>query len=450
MKITFLGATERVTGSNFLVETKQNKFLVDCGLFQGDADADKQNWDEFKYDPKEIKFLLVTHSHIDHIGRIPLLYKKGFRGKIYSTPPTKEFCRIFLEDSCKHLADLAEELGVEELYSLSDVSQVMGLFETHDYYQDFEPVSGIKVNFSDAGHILGSAIIKIQAENKSVVFSGDLGNPPVPILRDTDFVDKTDYLIMESTYGDKNHESFENRKLRLERIIEDTIKKQGTLLIPSFAMERTQEILYELNDLIESGKITKLPIFVDSPLAIKATEEYKKFPKYYDAEAKQELKEGDNFFDFPGLEFVTSMERSKELDNLPGPKIIIAGSGMSTGGKILFHERKYLPDPNTTLLIIGFQVKGTLGRSLLEKTKSIKILGDQINVNAKVEIIESYSAHADQKKLLYWVSKIQKPIKKIFLVHGEKEKQDVLLHKIEDEEGIETYIPKFGESVEIK
>lgn len=450
MTISFYGAAQRVTGSNYLVDTGKYKFLVDCGLFQGDKNADKENWNEFKFNPKEIDFLLITHSHIDHIGRIPLLYKNGFRGKIFSSKPTKEFCQIFLEDSCHHLEDLATELNLPNLYSKDDIDQTMKLFETYDYYQEFQPKEGINIKFYDAGHILGSAVIEIKTNGKTIIFSGDLGNPPVPILKDTDFVPNADYLVLESTYGDRNHEPSENRSVRLERVVEETIKNKGTLLIPAFAMERTQEILYDLNELIENGKISKLPIYVDSPLALKSTKIYQQFPEYFDHEAKQLLKEGINFFDFPSLKFAENTEESKELDNLPGPKIIIAGSGMSTGGKILFHEKRYLSDPTTTLLIIGYQVKGTLGRELQEGAKNVNILSDDIAVIAKVETIESYSAHADQQRLQYWISKINKPIKKIFLVHGEPEIQDVLLHKIEDEEGMDVCIPKNEETIELK
>lgn len=449
MKITFCGAAERVTGSNYLVNTGKINFLVDCGLFQGSTEADKQNWDDFLYDPKKIDFVLITHSHIDHIGRLPLLYKRGFRGKIYSTSPTAEFCRIFLEDNCKILSDLAKNLGLNSLYDQSDVDNVMKLFESFNYYQTFEPSKGIKIKFYDAGHILGSAIIEIRANNKTLVFSGDLGNPPVPILKDTDFIDKADYVVMESTYGDRNHEPFQERELRLERVIEETIKDNGVLLIPAFAMERTQEIIFELNNLIGQGRIGKIPIYLDSPLALKATEIYKNFPDYFDEEAKELIKSGHDFFKFPELNFVTSTEQSKEIDHTTGTKIIIAGSGMSTGGKILFHEKKYLSDSTTRLLIIGYQVKGTLGRDLQNGAKIVHILGEDIPVNAKIEVIDSYSAHADQDRLLYWISKFNKSIKKIFIIHGEQTAENAILHQIEAKEGINTYIPKFGETVEL-
>lgn len=449
MTIKFCGAAGRVTGSNYLVDTGKVKFLVDMGLFQGDHEADKENWQEFLYDAKQIDFVIITHSHIDHIGRLPLLYKRGFRGKIYSTLPTQEFAQIFLEDTARILTKTAEELKLPLLYEEVDVENVMDLFDDKNYYEEFSPAEDIKVKFYDAGHILGSAIVEITIGKKIIVFSGDLGNPPVPILRDTDFVKKADYVIMESTYGNRTHAPFEKRRLELERVIEETQAKNGVLLIPSFAMERTQEIIYELNELIKNNRIKEIPIYIDSPLATRATEIYKQHPEYFDEEAQGLIKKGEDFFNFPNLKFTKSIEESKALDKDISPKIIIAGSGMSNGGRIVFHEKNYLPKENTTLLIIGFQVKGTLGRKIELGEKIINIQGEEVDVKAKIQTIESYSAHADQPRLKYWLSQIEKPIKKVFLVHGEPTSQDVLLHDIEGEQGIETYIPRFGESIEI-
>lgn len=449
MTIKFCGAAERVTGSNYLVDTGKTKFLVDMGLFQGDHEADKENWQEFLYDAEQIDFVIITHSHIDHIGRLPLLYKRGFRGKIYSTPPTCKFAQIFLEDTVRILAKTAEELKLPMLYDETDVEGVMKLFNPQNYYEEFSPTSDIKIKFYDAGHILGSAITEVNVDKKIIVFSGDLGNPPVPILRDTDFIPEADYVVMESTYGNRTHAPFEKRQLELERVIEETQAKNGVLLIPSFAMERTQEIIYELNELIKNNRIKEIPIYIDSPLATRATEIYRQHPEYFDKEAQGLIKKGEDFLNFANLKFTQSIEESKELDRDNSSKIIIAGSGMSAGGRIIFHEKTYLPLENTTLLIIGFQVKGTLGRKIELGEKTVNIQGEEVNVKAKVQAIESYSAHADKPRLKYWLGRIGKPIKKVFLVHGEPASQDVLLHDIEEEQGIETYIPKYGESVEI-
>lgn len=449
MNITFCGAAQRVTGSNYLIETNSIKFLVDCGMFQGNIGAEQKNYEDFPYDPKKIDFVLITHSHIDHIGRLPLLYKRGFRGKIYSTKPTAEFAKIFLEDTANLSLEKSQETGQEPLYEIQDVENVCKLFETYDYYQEFYPQGGINVKFYDAGHILGSAIIEVKAEGKTVIFSGDLGNPPVPILRDTDFIEKADYIVMESTYGSRNHAPFETRQLELERVIENTIKNKGTLLIPAFAMERTQEIIYEINDLAKNNKIPQVPVYIDSPLAIKATAIYKKYPQYFDIEARKLMESGQNFFDSKNITLTDTREDSKKIDQDNLPKIIIAGSGMSNGGRILFHEKKYLPINSTTLLIIGFQVKGTLGGKLIDDEKKVNILGENIIVRANITEIEAYSAHADQQRLLYWLSKFNKGIKKIFLVHGEIESQDALLHKIQDEQGLEVEIPEESQSIEI-
>ena len=449
MKIQFCGASERVTGSNYFVDTGKNKFIVDCGLFQGNVDDEKENWDDFSYNPSEIDFAIITHSHLDHIGRLPFLYKKGFRGKIYATKPTYEFTKLFLEDSYNISISEAEKTGENLHYSMDDVNNVLNLIETYDYYNEIDTKKDALIKFYDAGHILGSAIVEIKTKGKTIIFSGDLGNPPVPILKDTDFIEKTDYLIMESTYGDRNHEPFEERAIRLERVVEKAIHKGGVLLIPAFAMERTQEIIYELNDLIETGKISKIPVYIDSPLALKVTEAYKKYISYFDTEAKALVKTKKDLFAFSGLKFINNVEESKELDRNPDSKIIIAGSGMSTGGKILFHEKRYLPEASTTFLVIGFQVKGTLGRQIADGENVVNILGEQVKINAEIEAIESFSAHADQERLVYWVSKYQEKPKKIFLVHGEKKSQISLKHRLEDEEGIETIIPKFKETFEL-
>ena len=450
MKLTFFGATEGVTGSNFHIETKSGvKFIVDCGLFQGDNQTEENNWKEFQYNPSELDFALVTHSHIDHIGRLPKLCKDGFKGFIYSTEPVAGFAEIFLQDTRKILKNEAEKKGKPELFSDQDVTNAVSRFKTQKYREVFEPAPGVRITLYDAGHILGSAFILVEADGKKVVFSGDLGNPPVPILEDTEELPETDYVVMESTYGDRLHKKDTERKTELERIIEEAVTKNGVLLMPSFAMERTQEILYELNELLTTNRIKSIPIYIDSPLAIRATEIYAKYPNYFDKEARDILSKGNDFFDFSGLTVIESMEQSKELDREVGPKIIIAGSGMSTGGRILFHEKRFLPEPSTTLAIVGFQVEGTLGRLLKDGAKKVKIMGEDVEVQAKIHEIGSYSAHADQKMLSDWATTSKNSLKEIFLVHGEQSAKEALKSKIQDESGVKTIIPAPSESFDL-
>ncbi len=342
----------------------------------------------------------------------------------------------------------ANNLGVSELFNQQDVDGVISLFETYPY-GEIVKAGGAEITLHDAGHILGSSIVEIRVEGKTIIFSGDLGNPPVPLLRDTELIKSADYVVMESTYGDRDHAPAEQKKVELERAVEDTVAKGGVLLMPSFAMERTQEILYELSDLKRNKRIPDIPIYLDSPLAIKATNIYKQFSEFYDEEAKKLLSSGKNFFDFPGLTFVEKSDQSIELDQDKSPKVIIAGSGMSNGGRIVNHEKIYLPIESTTLLIVGFQVEGTLGRRLRDGTKDVRIMGEDVTVRATVRPIESYSAHADQKRLLYWLSSIESPIKKVFLVHGEDTAKQALMGKIAQDLGQETVIPKEGESYEI-
>lgn len=448
MKLTFLGATSGVTGSKYLLETEDRKILIDCGLYQGDNQEDLKNWEDFYINPKNIDIVILTHSHIDHIGLLPRLCKKGFKGKIYSTAPTRDFASIFLYDSCHLLQNTAEILKQDLLYNEEDIENCLKQFETVDYHQKISINKKDYFEFFDAGHILGSGFIKLVIDGKKLVFSGDLGNPPVPIIKDTEFLYDADYVIMESTYGNRNHESSTNRIDDLENIIEDTYSKKGTLLIPAFALERTQELMYELNELISTNRIPKIPIYIDSPLAIKATQIYPKYLKYFDDETKKIMTE-KNLFNFPEVSFIEDVELSKKLDSDKQSKIIIAGSGMSTGGRILYHEQAFLSDPTTTILIIGFQVRGSLGRKIQDGYKDISINGVKVTINADVKSLLSYSAHADQAKLIYWLDKMNdnKNIKNVFLTHGEIEAKNELRTKIQDTIGLKTNIPKDNEEV---
>lgn len=449
MKLHFHGAAQMVTGSNYLLETKDLKILIDCGLFQGAQHVEDRNYEKFPYDPKKIDYLLVTHAHIDHTGRIPQLYKEGFRGKILMTKPTEDFTYIMLEDSQEILEKEAKHLGKEPLYQFEDVKACLKLIKGVNYAEQINLDNGISCQFQDAGHILGSAIIELWAEGKKIVFSGDLGNQPVPLLNPPELINEADYVIVESTYGDRIHEGKRKRKDLLENAIEDTIARGGTLMIPAFALERTQELLYELNELVEHRRIPKVPVFVDSPLAIEALEIYKKYPEYYNKQAAYLIKSGDDLFKFPGLKLVKTVDESKQINDVKPPKVVMAGSGMSTGGRILHHEIRYLPDSNSCLLVVSYQVAGSLGRRILDGAKDVKIFNEIVPVRAEVRAIGAYSSHADQEELYDWLTSFKKPVEKIFVVHGEEGPAMSLVQLIKDHLGIDASAPMLGDMVKL-
>ena len=449
MKLTFHGGTQVVTGACYLLETKEAKILVDCGLFQGKREWRELNFADWPFDPAEIDFVLLTHSHMDHVGRVPKLVKDGFKGKIITTKPSRDFSHLFLLDSAHLQEEEARAIGREPLYSKTDVEASRKLFQGVDYGGQIELTKDVKCRFTDAGHILGSAIIEIWADGKKIVFTGDLGNPPVPLLKPTELVDEADYVIIESAYGDRNHETAEQRQNILEDAIEDIVASKGTLMIPAFAMERTQEVLYELNELVERSHVPKVPIFVDSPLAIKATAVYRNYENYFNQEATHLINSGDDIFKFPGLKMTVSSQESRKINNVSKPKVIIAGSGMSTGGRILFHEKLYLPDPNSKLLIVGYQVEGTLGRKLLKGAKEVMIKNEKVSVKAKIQAVGGYSAHADQQKLTQWLDHLKRPVQQIFVVQGESGTAKALAQKVGDELGMKATVPKLNEEIEL-
>jgi len=448
MKLTFYGAAKMVTGSNYMLESGGEKILIDCGLQQGSSFCERQNFDPFEYDPKEISAVFVTHAHIDHTGRLPKLFKDGFRGKIYSTFPTRDFVELLLLDSEHVLDQDAEKFKLTKIYTTDDVLNLMNLWEGVEYHKKVK-LKNFEIEFYNAGHILGSSFIVVSAEGKKIVFSGDLGNSPAPIIGLKEFIEEVDYCLIESTYGNRVHEKATERKDILEDLIEDTVRAGGVLMIPAFAMERTQELLFEINDLVENGRIPRTPVFVDSPLAIKLTTVYKKYEQYFEKSTQALVRFGEAIFNFPGLKLTLTTEESKTINEVKPPKVIIAGSGMSTAGRILHHERRYLPDPKSTLLIIGYQSRGSLGRRILDGEKVVRIMGEDVQVNCRVKAIGGYSAHADQPQLFEWLRPMRLALKKVFLIHGEEEEAVPLAQKFRDELAVEAVVPELKSTYEL-
>lgn len=448
LKITFCSGAGTVTGSNFLLEGNGKKFLIDCGLIQGEKLADDMNWEVFPYNAAEIDILFITHGHIDHIGRIPKLIHEGFNGRIVSTIPTKEITEIMLADTA-HLLSRDKEHNLDKIYSSENIKKAMELWETLEYGAKLNVDQGFQFSYKDAGHILGSGMIEVIYNHKKIIFTGDLGNSPSPLICDTESIKEVDYLIMESVYGDRNHEDREVRKDILSKVIRTNYERKGTLIIPTFSLERTQELLYEIDSLIKEHSITEMPMFLDSPLAIKLTEVYLKYESYFNAKAKKIVATGDNLFDFPGLKSTLETEESKAILHAPNPKIIIAGSGMSNGGRIIHHEKNYLPDPNNTILLTGYQSAGTLGRLIEDGNKRLTIQGEEIPLRAHVEMISGYSGHKDSDHLVEFVAQTATSLKKVFVVMGEPKSSLFLAQRLHDELGVSVHTPNALESVTI-
>ncbi|RXE60160.1 MBL fold metallo-hydrolase RNA specificity domain-containing protein [Acetivibrio mesophilus] len=465
MKITFLGAAKTVTGSCFFVETASSKFLVDCGMFQGYSKDNSLNEEEFPFNVSELDYIFLTHAHIDHSGRIPRIYIKGFKGEVIATKATVELCAIMLPDS-GHIQEYENEWTnrkriragkppVEPLYTYQDAVDSLQLFRKVSYGEILKINDEIRVRFNDAGHILGSAIIEMwiteKGEETKIVFSGDLGNRDIPILKDPSIIESADYLVIESTYGNRLHNQRADKAEYFLDLINNTIEKGGNVVIPSFAVGRTQELIYELNKKKEvcDEKLKKLfatPVYIDSPMAISATEVFRNNLDCYDDEAREYVENGDNPLDFPGLKFTRTADESKALNERKDSSIIISASGMCEAGRIRHHLKHNLWRKDSTIIFVGYQAEGTLGRRLLDGAKKVRLFGEEISVEARIEMIEGFSGHADKQGLLSWIERFSKKPKKIFIVHGEEDSMTEFSEEIYRRFNIETIIPFKGES----
>lgn len=471
MNISFLGAVETVTGSCHLLQFNNKKILLDCGQFQGSKKEDEMNKIEFDFNPADIDYLLLSHSHIDHCGRIPLLVKNGFKGEIICTKSTYDLCQIMLLDSAYiHEAEAewinrkairAGKQTVEPLYNQEDAMSCMKYFKPCLYGQIIELTEDFFVRFNDAGHILGSAIIEMWIKDNNatkpikLVFTGDLGMEDKPILNNPSAIDSADYVIMEATYGDRLHEKIAHKMDVLIDIILKTVKRGGNVVIPSFAVGRTQEIIYELNKYYEldfdiAKELKKIPVYIDSPLATKITEVFKHNSQVFDENARRRLMQGDNPLEFRNLNFIQSSMDSKALNEDKTPKIIISASGMCEAGRIRHHLKHNLWRAESSIVFVGYQAENTLGRRIKDGEKTIKLFGEEITVNAHIYDIEGFSGHADKNGLLKWLSMFENKPKGVFIVHGEENAKKAFAEEVKEKFGIECTIPQKGISYELE
>ncbi|MDD4352485.1 MAG: MBL fold metallo-hydrolase [Candidatus Gracilibacteria bacterium] len=462
MQIQFLGAADEVTGSSHLVTVNGKRILLDCGMFQGHRKESIMKNFAFLFDPTEITAVILSHAHIDHSGRLPLLAKNRYRGPVYATKATADLCQYMLRDSAYIQEKDAEYLNrkfpsketLEPLYITEHAEQILEQFSPQNYAEWFEVTDGVRAKFLDAGHILGSAITILEITENGAThllgFTGDLGRDDLPILRDPQIPEKLDYLITESTYGDRLHAPFPDAEKELERVINETIARGGKIIIPAFAMERTQEIVYALHLLHQARRIPPLPIYVDSPLATNVTEVFGRHMEDFDDHAWDNfLEQNTDPFSFGNLKYTHSVDESKELNQKHGPIIIISASGMCENGRIVHHLRNNVEDHRNTILIVGYMAEGTLGRKLVEKAPAVKIFGQELKLNAKIEIIDAFSAHADKRGLLKWIGQI-KGLQQVFVCHGEQQSALSFANTLKNELGLQhVIVPAWREKIDL-
>ena len=463
IKLNFFGAAQNVTGSCYLVEANGARILIDCGLYQ-ERDLKQRNWDAFPVSPATINAVLLTHAHLDHCGRLPKLVKEGFRGKIFCTPATADIAQIIMKDSAflqeediKHKKARHEEQGktspfpYEPLYTVADVDKTIPLLTPVGYKTPVPVASGMTAIFREAGHIFGSTSIRLSVEqggkSRTILFSGDVGRWNMPIINDPDPFDEADYVLVESTYGDRTHGETKDIPGELARIINETNKAGGNIVIPSFAVERTQELLYHLNALQRENRIPHLLTFVDSPMAIKVTDIFKKHPELFDEETRELLRKGIHPCDLPGLTMANTVDQSKSINHIKGTAIIIAGSGMCTGGRIKHHLKNNLSRPESTILFVGYQAVGTLGRLILEGVDPIRIFGVEQPIKARIEKIDGFSAHADQNELLRWITALKKAPRRVFITHGEPDAANAFKKLLSEKTGWNCTVPQYQQEI---
>lgn len=464
MKISFHGAAGCVTGSNFLVETSSFKFLVDCGMFQGNKTLKENNYRKFPYDPATIDFVLLTHAHIDHSGLLPKLVKHGFKGPIYTTTQTADLLQHLLPDSARiqqfevmQKNKRNERKGlptIEAIYDEDDAQQAIAQMKGLKRYDEFSPAPGCKVVYHNAGHVLGSSFIEVvlqeKGETRKIIFSGDLGEDDHPIVHDPDRFKETDFLVIESTYGNRNREqvSKEERYERLAQVFKEAEKRGGKIIIPAFALERTQDLLHDILYLKEKKQISGIQVVVDSPLATEITKVFIKYPECYDEDAQEVMQKMGGLFDHSDLRFTNSVAESKALNELNNI-VIMSASGMCDAGRIKHHLKHNLWNPNNTILFVGYQAEGTLGRLLMNGAKTVRIHGEEINVGAKIEQIYGYSGHADQNGLMNWLSGVEEVRRQVFVVHGEPESADAFAIMLNEKRGFNAVAPRMNEEFDL-
>ncbi|MBN2183781.1 MAG: MBL fold metallo-hydrolase [Candidatus Krumholzibacteriota bacterium] len=462
MRVKFIGATRTVTGSNFLVSTDKSKIIIDCGLFQGRREEYYTKNSSFPYDPAELDACILSHAHIDHSGNIPNLIKQGFGARILTTDATRDLCSAMLTDSghiqeedVKYVNKIHKRKNlppVEPLYTRKDAENSLQYFSGHPYGQKINVTEDISVTFNDAGHVLGSAnpLIEILDGEKTIRlgYAVDLGRNNMPILNDPVRLEDLDYLIIESTYGGRLHDSVDSTKDRLAEVINSAVQRGGKIIIPSFALERTQEIAYYLNQLLQEDRIPGIPIYVDSPLAVNVTEIFIQHPECYDKEMYEAFRSGKDPLGTNRIEYVRDVEKSKNLNFDDRPMIIISASGMCEAGRIVHHLKNNIGDPKNTILVVGYMAENTLGRKIVERQEKVKIFGEEHLLKAKVEIMNSFSAHADRDELYEYVKPMKDSVKKIFVVHGEESQSKIFLELLE-KNGFPAYLPAAGEEIEL-